>query len=178
MEYAHSLIVIEGFAIKTYYLEEKSVWEIGRLNSEAVPDIALHTPTVSRRHGVLRNMDGVWYYKDHNGKNGTFYNGRHLDGRKRSFTEVKNGDVFIFGTAKAPVIDHQTVWAMFSDFCFEEWRIADTKDYSRFLFRSSLETREYRYPEKGLVVSMKEGLGIYMGDITFVSEGMELIPGK
>ncbi len=175
MEYAHSLIVIEGGAIRSYYLEDKSKWEIGRINSEAVPDIELHTPTISRRHGVLRNMDGIWYYKDHNGKNGTCFNGRHMEGKRINFTEVKDGDVFIFGTAKAPVIDHRTVWALFSDIYYEDWRIVDTKDHHRFHFQNALETREFKNPEKGLVVSMRDGLGIYMGDVTFVSEGMDLI---
>ena len=33
----------------------------------------------SRKHGRFENMDGIWFYLDNNGKNGTVYNDKHID---------------------------------------------------------------------------------------------------
>ena len=70
----NNLIVIENGMLSTYQLDDKNVWEVGRTCKDNVPDIKFHSSTVSRKHGRFQNMDGVWFYIDGNGKNGTVYN--------------------------------------------------------------------------------------------------------
>lgn len=97
------LIVIENGQLISYDLDNKLVWEVGRPSINNVPDIKLHTLTVSRKHGRFQNMDGMWFYIDKKGKNGTVYNGKYittgLKGRIKPVA-LKNGDILIFGGGK------------------------------------------------------------------------------
>ncbi|MCR5303208.1 MAG: FHA domain-containing protein, partial [Lachnospiraceae bacterium] len=76
-EKGNSLIVIESGSQTTYYLDDRRVWNVGRASKDNVPDIRLHSTTASRKHGKFENIDGIWFYLDSNGKNGTVYNGKH-----------------------------------------------------------------------------------------------------
>lgn len=95
-----NLIIIENGQLTSYMLDDKNVWEVGRPSKENIPDIKLHSTTVSRRHGKFQNLDGEWFYLDYNGKNGTVYNQKHIkpgiNGRVRPVM-LKDGDLFVFG---------------------------------------------------------------------------------
>ncbi|MBN1436091.1 MAG: FHA domain-containing protein [Sedimentisphaerales bacterium] len=60
------------------------------------PDAPLGDNTVSRRHAVLRNADGVWMIRDLNSANGTYVNGVKVAGTME--VEVKLGDQLRCGT--------------------------------------------------------------------------------
>ncbi|MBE5916010.1 MAG: FHA domain-containing protein [Pseudobutyrivibrio ruminis] len=81
-------------------LDNRISWSLGRPSNENIPDIILNSRTVSRKHGKFQNMDGIWFYLDFNGKNGTIYNDKLLEpginGRMKPIM-LKNGDEFIFG---------------------------------------------------------------------------------
>ena len=66
----NSLVVIENGQLTTYSLDDRVTWEVGRPSKENIPDIKLHSATVSRQHGRFQNMDGIWFYVDRMGKNG------------------------------------------------------------------------------------------------------------
>ncbi|MCM1186519.1 MAG: FHA domain-containing protein [Lachnoclostridium sp.] len=106
-KWANNFIVIENGQLTVYPLDDKIAWEIGRVSKENRPDIILHSTTVSRKHGRFQNVDGVWFYLDYNGKNGTVYNQKHitsgLNGRVKPVV-LKDGDVFVFGG---------TVWGLY-----------------------------------------------------------------
>ena len=117
------LIVIENGQLISYDLDNKLVWEVGRPSINNVPDIKLHTLTVSRKHGRFQNMDGMWFYIDKKGKNGTVYNGKYittgLKGRIKPVA-LKNGDILIFGGGKEAIVNYKTIWAMFSEKDFSD----------------------------------------------------------
>jgi len=169
---SNNLIVIENGQLRTYRLDEKLNWEVGRPSKGNAPDIKLYSSTVSRKHGALKNMDGIWFYLDHNGKNGTVYNNKHIktgiSGRVRPVM-LKDGDVLIFGGGEEAVINCKTIWAMFCANRWEEnWRVIDTKGYTQLSVTDGEQTARYENPVKGTVVKQGGGMAIYMGDITYL----------
>lgn len=173
-----NLIVIENGQIKTYLLDDKLQWDIGRPSKENKPDIKLYSSTVSRKHGSFRNMDGIWFYVDGNGKNGTVYNKKRikvgLNGRVKPVM-LSDGDILVFGGGDEEVINSATIWTMFSNRDFDEiWCVADTKDYDEIGFCDGYKEIRYHKPEKGMVVNMEKGIAIYMGDITYISGNIKI----
>ena len=76
-----SMVVFEDGRVRTYLLDEKSIWNIGRISSTRPqnPDISFRSLLVSREHGRLQKVEGQWFYVDNPlNKNGTFFNGRKL----------------------------------------------------------------------------------------------------
>lgn len=172
------LIVIENGKLTSYLLDDRLSWEIGRPSGERVPDIRLHTTTVSRKHGKLQNMDGIWFYVDYYGKNGTVYNEKKLtagmNGRSKPVL-LSNGDVLIFGGGDKAVIGANTVWALFlSTGIDDEWSVVDTRGYREISFTSGEKTIHLEKPQKGEVIEEKEGIAIYMGDLTYTLGEMKV----
>lgn len=175
----NSLIVIENGQLTTYMLDDKLVWEVGRPSINNTPDIKLHSVTASRKHGRFQNIDGIWFYLDKNGKNGTVYNGKHITsgirGRVKPIT-LHSGDVLIFGGGESAVINSKTIWALFSERKFEErWRVEDTKGLEHVSFLDGENTTKLDHPEKGTVIEGTDGIAIYMGNITYLSGDMAVV---
>lgn len=178
MKKCNNLIVIENGELKTYMLDDKQSWEVGRSSRENIPDIKLHSATVSRRHGKFQNMDGIWFYVDYYGKNGTVYNNKKITtgihGRVKPI-HLSNGDILIFGGGEKAVINSKTIWALFSTRDIGgEWNAVDTKGYTEFHFISGDKKINLDHMTKGEVLEEEEGIAIYMGNITFLSEKMKL----
>ena len=168
----NSLVVIENGQLTTYCLDDRVTWEVGRPSKENIPDIKLHSATVSRKPGRFQNMDGLWFYVDKKGKNGTVYNGRHVTpgirGRIKPIT-LNNGDILIFGGGEEASINSKTIWSMFTEREFDErWRVEDTKGLDRLIFTSGNQSTELAQPAKGTVIEKEDGIAIYMGDITYL----------
>ena len=178
----NQFIVIENGQLTTYFLDDKRVWEIGRPSKDSMPDIKLHSATVSRRHGKFQNMDGVWFYMDYNGKNGTVYNHRHigsgLNGRIKPVM-LQPGDVFVFGGGAEEVINHKTIWGMFLNTELRgEWKTADSRGYKTVCFASGGKITKLITPNKGTVVEDSFGIAIYMGDLTYMIGDMKVAEGS
>lgn len=169
----NTLIVIENGQLVSYDLDNKLVWEVGRPSKDNSSDIKLHSLTVSRKHGRFQNIDGMWFYLDNNGKNGTVYNGKHVTAGIRGRIKpiaMKNGDILIFGGGEEATINCKTIWAMFSERNFsEKWRVEDTKGLETIAFTDGNDTTKLEKPEKGTVVEKEDGIAIYMGDITYLA---------
>ncbi len=169
----HDLIVIENRQLQVYHLDDKSEWTIGRLSRENTPDIPLSGSTISREHGKFCNIDGVWYYIDKLGKNGTVYNNSRIrPGRNGQLWPIilEDQDVLIFGGGKEAVIDTKTVWAMFSEWAVDDkWRVEDTMGMSMVSFSGNGQTIRLDRPVKGSVIKQEDGMAIYMGDLTYLS---------
>lgn len=168
----NNLVIIENGQLTSYCLDDKLVWEIGRPSKDNTPDIMLHSTTVSRHHGRFQNVDGIWFYVDKKGKNGTVYNGKHLKtgiGGRIKPINLKNGDVLIFGGGEEAIINSKTIWALFSEKRFEErWRVEDTEGFEKIAFSSGNETTVLDRPSKGTVVERDDGIAIFMGNITYL----------
>ena len=169
----NNLIVIENGQIRSYLLDDKLVWDVGRASKDNMPDIRLHSITVSRQHGRFQNIDGMWFYLDKNGKNGTVYNGKHITagirGRIKPIT-LNDGDILIFGGGEQPVINSRTIWAMFSEYSFDDrWRVEDTKGLVRLSFSDGSSMTRLDRPKKGTVIKKEDGMAIYMGDVTYLA---------
>lgn len=175
----NSLIVIENGQLNMYCLDDRQTWEVGRGSPDFRPDIRLHTATVSRKHGKFQNVDGCWCYIDYYGKNGTMYNNRPiLRGLGKRIRPVmpEDGSIFLFGSRESCSIGNQTVWAMFSTQCGEEsWRAADTRNTQVLAFSDGNHVLRLEKPEKGTVIRQNHGVGIYMGDITYLYGATQLV---
>lgn len=176
------LIVIENGQLISYELDNKLVWEVGRPSKDNIPDIKLHSLTVSRKHGRFQNIDGMWFYLDNNGKNGTVYNGKHVTsgirGRIKPIS-LKNGDVLIFGGGEEASINCKTIWAMYSERDFSErWRVEDTKGIDKLLFNDGEDRTKLIHPKKGTVVEKDGGIAIYMGDVTYLTGSISVTAVK
>lgn len=175
----NSLIIIENGQIKTYDLDNKTEWYLGRPSKDNIPDIKLHLNTVSRKHGKFQNIDGVWFYMDYNGKNGTVYNHKRIRaGRNGRISPLmlENGDVFVFGGGEEERIGCKTVFGLFSTKSFDsDFRTVDSKGYDKLEFKSGTKTSCFSSAKKGFVLEEEEGIAIYMGDLTYLSGKMELI---
>lgn len=175
----NNFILIENGQISSYVLDDRNMWKIGRPSKDNIPDIKLHSATVSRRHGKFQNMDGVWFYLDNNGKNGTVYNHKHLstglNGRIKPVM-LNDGDTFVFGGGEEEVINCKTIWGMFITRTFDEdWRVVDTKGYDRLQFILGDKIITMNTPEKGLVIEKENGIAIYMGDLTYLIGDMQVV---
>ena len=112
------LIVIENGIACAYELNYKSAWTIGRSYGDNIPDIKLKTKTISRMHSSLRNIDDIWFYYDHNSKNGTTYNGERIKkGYKGRYIpkELKDGDMLILGGNGSNDINSMTVAMVYKE---------------------------------------------------------------
>lgn len=175
---SNNLIVIENGQLSAYSLDDKLQWDVGRPSKDNNPDIKLYSSTASRKHGSFRNMDGIWFYVDGNGKNGTVYNKKRiktgLKGRVKPVM-LSDGDVFVFGGGEEEVINSATIWALFTERRLDQvWRVTDTKGYKNIMFTDENKEIKYCMPEKGTVVSMEGGIAIYMGDLTYLSGDIEV----
>ena len=181
MEY-NFFTVIEGNDIETYNLDDKAKWSIGRPSKGNVPDIKLHSITVSRKHGLLYNSDGLWMYRDGYGKNGTIYNEVKVKKTiNRAGDEIEdpiildNGDTFIFGGADVPVLDSKTVFALYTDDIKKpDWRTIDTANMDKLTFVNGTEEKVLNDSKKGDVLRIKNSIAIYMGDVTYITGDMQL----
>lgn len=176
---ANNLIVIENGILTTYHLDDKKSWELGRPSRDNFPDIKMRSVTVSRKHGKFQNMDGVWFYLDYNGKNGTVYNRKHLspgiNGRMKPIL-LSDGDTFVFGGAQEAVISCKTVWAIYVTKDFDEqWRVVDSKGLESVKIGNGLSVTELTHPDKGTVIEQNDGMAIYMGDLIYLMGNMELV---
>lgn len=93
---AANLIVLENGAVRSFPLDGKSSWTIGRKNPESESDIELESKIVSRKHGRIQNVDGVWYYIECGSLNGTYFNGEKIKANENNeFDAVKlsSGDI-------------------------------------------------------------------------------------
>ncbi len=168
----NSLVVIENGKLTTYSLDDRLTWEVGRPSKDNMPDIRLHSLTVSRHHGRFQNMDGMWFYVDKKGKNGTVYNGKHITpgigGRVKPVT-LNHGDILIFGGGEEAEINCKTIWSMFSERTFDDsWRVEDTKGLKKISFEDRSQPIVLKEPLKGTVIEKNDGIAIYMGDITYL----------
>jgi pSer/pThr/pTyr-binding forkhead associated (FHA) protein len=80
------LVVRRGPASQQTYLLSDQTLILGR---EAINDIALNDPEISRRHASITYRDGRYVIEDLGSTNGTFVNGRRITAP----TMLSNGDV-------------------------------------------------------------------------------------
>ncbi|MBR5617913.1 MAG: FHA domain-containing protein [Oscillospiraceae bacterium] len=76
--YGAKLVIMEGSNITAFPLDGRSEWPLGRYTGPATAEsmVAIHSPIVSQRHGLLRKVDDTWYYINNPANtNGTLYNG-------------------------------------------------------------------------------------------------------
>lgn len=173
------LVVIYEGQIAEYCLDDKTVWNVGRPSKDNFPDIEMCSATVSRKHGKFQNMNGVWFYVDNSGVNGTVYNGKHIT--KNSWGQIKpvllnDGDIFIFGCGDEPVINADTVWAMFNTGGSDGvWRKADTGGRHIITFKCGDRTITKQDPAVGTVFGNDSGIVIFMGDTIYMTGEISLL---
>lgn len=178
----NQLILIENGLLTSYCLDDRQSWELGRGSADFHPDIRLHTMTVSRKHGRFQNIEGCWYYVEYGVKNRTKHNDkfirRGLGGRVRPVM-LQSGDAFLFGGGENGTLDSKTAWALFSDRCWDDhWRVVDTRNAELLTFSDGSDVTRLDHPQKGTVIEQRDGMGIYMGDLSYLYGNTELQIGK
>ena len=86
---------------------------LGRTGSDNTPDIAIPSPIVSRNHGTFTLSSGIFYYNDLKSLNGTFINGRLIDGDSDAIA-LHDGDVIRIDTKKPSCVHKNAVTMVFS----------------------------------------------------------------
>ncbi len=174
----NNLVVIENGKLNTYMLDDKEAWEVGRLSRNSSPDIAFCSPTVSRKHGKFQNMDGIWFYLDYSGKNGTVYKDEKIKAGARGRIKpilLSDKDVLIFGGGANADVNSQTIWTMYSTKSYEDnWNVVDTKGKEQLEVTDGIHTRQCVNLKKGTVIELEHGTVIYMGEVSFVTGGVSL----
>lgn len=113
----HCLVVVENGDVKSYPLEMRSLWLIGKSALNIEQDIMLASQLASRRHGCIQNISGEWYYMDMGSLNGTYYNGKRImpdDNGKFSAIKLNNQDVLRIDSEDLDNPADCGVWMMFS----------------------------------------------------------------
>lgn len=168
------LVIIEQAKLRVYHLDDKVSWEIGRVSREGSPDIGLITPTISRPHGNFKNKGGLWLYSDYCKLNGTTHNGIPLTATNNQKL-LEDGDILIFGGNGNAVIDSQTVWAIYLNRQIDDaYCVEDTSKDKVLRFTDGTTVTKFVRPEKGTVVDKRTGLGIYMGELTYLLGNIRL----
>ena len=177
---SNNLIVIENGQLTSYCLDDKLCWQVGRPSKDNIPDIVLHSVTASRKHGKFQNMDGVWFYVDNSGnKNGTVYNNKKiktgLNGRVKPIM-VSDGDIFIFGGGEKAIINHQTIWALFTTRSIDtNWKSINTNGSTEILIQTNKHKEVLKNLRKGDVIKKSKGMFIYMGEIAYLMGDIDIV---
>lgn len=150
------LIVMSGPTTgQTVFLESKSKWSLGRLNTA---DIVFHDASVSRGHcDITYEPPSKWYIEDLGSSNGTYVNGRRIQGK----VELNPGDKIQLGsTIITKFVLQDEVEAAFQRELYESaTKDALTGMYSKRFFMDQLEI-EFNYHSR-----IKKPLSIVMTDI-------------
>lgn len=113
----HCLIVVENAEVRSYPLEMRNLWLIGRSSLNIEQDIMLNSQIASRRHGCIQNIAGEWYYVDMGSLNGTYYNGEKImpdANGKFDAIKLNNQDVLRIDSKDLDNPADCGVWMMFS----------------------------------------------------------------
>lgn len=113
-----NLVVLEKGVVRSFPLEMRKDWYIGRENSTGRrPEIVMSSKIVSREHGKIMNIDGRWFYVDKGSTNGTYYNGSKLmitGSGESNAVELKNGDILRIDSRDLEHPEERGVWMLFT----------------------------------------------------------------
>lgn len=115
-----SLIVLEDNQIRVLSLDTRPDWKIGRYdpNIPNTPEILFTSKIVSREHGWIRNIDGLWFYVDNpQNLNGTFHNGVKINKPRNGSKNPKmleSGDVLRIDNEDLNHVSSQGVLMLFT----------------------------------------------------------------
>lgn len=172
------LVVIEKDEITPYILDNKNLWRCGRPSPEGRPDIVLHSSAVSRKHGELRNIDGIWFYVDQNSKNGTIHNGKVIQEglwhRKRPIL-LNNGDTLLFGQGEDTDVGERSVFAKYliGDNLIN-WQTIDISNSKTFSVTGFHTAATYTNPAIGTAVLTTDGVVIFAANTAFIAGDLTL----
>ncbi len=94
-----ALVILEEDQCRVCKLDTQPIWKIGRYapGISAIPDILFASKIVSREHGWIQNIDGLWFFIDNpKNLNGTFHNGIKVPRRKdgiKTPVMLESGDI-------------------------------------------------------------------------------------
>ena len=98
----------EGYDVKVWTINRKTSLLIGKNTIRKKVDIdmsdAIYSNLISRVHGVLNRINGIWYYEDLNSQNGSGIEKKE-DNRKIKIKsnvpmKVEKGDIIYLATTK------------------------------------------------------------------------------
>ena len=168
-----TLLVIESGLVNVYSLDDRTVWNLGRPSTGNNPEIKMHLPTVSRKHGQFANIDGYWFYFNESDERRTAYNGRYIrkgfGGRKRPVM-LNDMDHLVFGSSVDDMRNGDNAVAFYFEKSFEGgWRTIDTRNTTQFTITCDGITNHFENPDCSVLVDSMNGRVVYLGDYTYVT---------
>lgn len=168
------ILMLDRSGLTVYLLDNKSTWSVGRRTVDNKPDIAVNIPTVSRKHGSYNYKFGEWFYTDGLGKNGTIYNGKHIEpgktGKARNIL-LSDGDAFLFGKSSGSQYSDNVAKGVYivAEFNDEYRKVNTGTAIDKIItFSYGKETMRINNPEVGLVLHNELGAVVYMGNTTYL----------
>ena len=174
----NTLLVIENGLTTLYSLDNRLEWNLGRTSTGNSPQVPLHLPTVSRKHGRFVNIDGYWFFFNESDERRTTYNGQYVKkayaGRKRPIM-LRDMDCLVYGSTLDDLESVNNVVSFYFEKTYEGgWKTVDTKGKKRFAISCDGISEEYQNPMCGILLDSMNGRVIYMGDYSYVTGDVEL----
>lgn len=92
---------------------------------------------------------------------------------------LSDGDVFLFGGAEGAAMNCKTIWAMFTNRPYEEeWKVVDTQGSESITLTDGTNCICEEHLYKGMVIEETGGVGIYMGDFTYLIGNIRIVEEK
>ena len=112
-----NLLIVENNDVFRVPMHRNKGYTLGRAaKGAALPDIPLQAPYVSRNHGRFMMVDGLWFYCDADGTNGTYYNGKRIrtgiNGRTSPIL-LRSGDVLRIYPKSTSSQSLNNVWCLY-----------------------------------------------------------------
>lgn len=117
---AANFIVLENGFVRSFPLDERRIWSLGRIVPGTEPDIPFNSKIVSRSHGRLISVDGDWYFEHLSRTNGTYHNGikiNYSDDNASRTVKLKDGDILRIDSDDFDKPEARGVWMMYSKEC-------------------------------------------------------------
>ena len=158
----NNLVVIADKEITVYFLDDKLEWTIGSSDQENEVDIVFDMRQEKEQFGLLRNVDGFWFYQNTTDKTRIILNGLCIPNKQRNkLIMLNDGDIFQV-EYKVKMESKEVCAVYLMNHYPDGWHTINTYD----AFHKSLDKDEKMYPE---VVRDKDGVAIYMESYVCVS---------
>ncbi len=91
-----SIVIFEKEKIRTFILDSRKQWSVGRETPVNIPDIVLYSEIAGRQQGQLVYVGEQWFWVNGESRNGTYYNEKKIHAEKNGSIRpvmLNNGDV-------------------------------------------------------------------------------------
>lgn len=162
------LVIFENGEARSYLLDDREQWRLGRTTDACCNDIQLYSRCVSRNHGRFVKKQAKWYYQDQLGKNGTIYNGEHINSTE--YYLLAEGDYFRFGCKKADRKNGSAAGLYTEVNHGYKWHCETIENQKQIMLSDGRKTVLFDFSRDGMVRQMENGLAVCVGNDIYMTE--------